>query len=90
MRVGVDFEERSIRQMTTGTSRNRKLMREKYIRYAKKNVFAICYADERTICYNVEFDFPTRIYVLIANRKKSKVSAPGNSVEPAKGVKEQW
>lgn len=76
--------------MTTGTRRNREPIREKYIHDTKKDVFAICYADERTICYNVEFDFPTRIYVLIANRKKSNVSAPGNSVEPAKGVKEQW
>ncbi len=71
--------------MTTGTSRKRKPIREKYIHYTKNDVYAICYADERTIYYNVEFDFPTKIYVLIANRKKSKASAPGNSVEAARG-----
>lgn len=68
----------------------RKPMRKKYISYTNKNVYAICYADERTVCYYVEFDFPTKIYVLIANRKKSKASAPSNSIEAVKGVKEQW
>ena len=40
---------------------------EKYIHFKRKDIYAICYASERVIYYNLDFDGPTEIYFLVSN-----------------------
>ncbi len=58
--------------------RKRKSMTEKYIHYGRKEIFAICYASERILYYNIDFDWPTKIYLFI-NDNADAVSKAGGS-----------
>lgn len=40
-------------------------MTKKYIRYDKKEVYAICYKADRVIYYNVDFDGLTQLIIII-------------------------
>lgn len=54
-------------------------MTEKYIHYGEKEIFAICYASERIIYYNADFDWPTKIYLFIGGNA-GNMSGCGKSV----------